>query len=44
MIEKVKAYLAKVATEANELLIDLPDGAAKDALKNLTFALVTRST
>ena len=44
VIEKVKAYLAKVATEANELLIDLPDGAAKDALKNLTFALVTRST
>ncbi len=44
VMEKVKAYLGKIATEANDLLIDLPECAAKDALKNLTFALVSRST
>ena len=44
VMEKVKAYLAKIATEANDLLIDLPECAAKDALKNLTLALVSRST
>ena len=40
----VKDYLANVANEANDLLTDLPEGAAKQALKNLTFALVNRST
>jgi heptaprenyl diphosphate synthase len=44
VMEKVKAYLGKIATEANDLLIDLPECTAKDALKNLTFALVSRST
>jgi heptaprenyl diphosphate synthase len=43
-LKKVQDYLSKVATEANDLLIDLPAGAAKDALNNLTFALVNRST
>jgi heptaprenyl diphosphate synthase len=43
-LKKVQEYLSKVATEANELLVDLPAGAAKEALNNLTFALVNRST
>jgi len=43
-LKKVQDYLSKVATEANNLLIDLPAGAAKEALNNLTFALVNRST
>jgi len=40
----VKDYLAKVAKEANDLLVDLPEGSAKEALKSLTFALVNRSS
>jgi heptaprenyl diphosphate synthase len=40
----VKDYLAKVAKEANDLLVDLPEGSAKKALKSLTFALVNRSS
>ena len=43
-LSDVKNYLANVANEANGLLTDLPEGAAKEALKNLTFALVNRST
>jgi heptaprenyl diphosphate synthase len=43
-LSDVKDYLANVANEANHLLTDLPEGAAKEALKNLTFALVNRST
>ena len=43
-LSDVKDYLANVANEANDLLTDLPQGAAKEALKNLTFALVNRST
>jgi len=43
-LSDVKDYLANVANEANYLLTDLPEGAAKQALKNLTFALVNRST
>ena len=43
-LAEVKEYLANVADEANSLLTDLPDGAAKEALKSLTFALVNRST
>jgi heptaprenyl diphosphate synthase len=43
-LKKVQDYLSQVATEANDLLIDLPAGAAKEALNNLTFALVNRST
>ena len=43
-LRRVQEYLSKVATEANDLLIDLPAGAAKEALNNLTFALVNRST
>lgn len=43
-LTQVKQYLSDVAFEANQLLINLPDGPAKDALKNLTFALVNRST
>lgn len=42
-LTKVQQYLESIAKEANELLVDLPDGSAKDALKNLTFALVNRS-
>ena len=40
----VKDYLAKVAKEANDLLVDLPEVSAKEALKSLTFALVNRSS
>ena len=40
----VKDYLAKVANEANNLLVNLPEGSAKEALKSLTFALVNRSS
>jgi heptaprenyl diphosphate synthase len=43
-LKKVQEYLSKVAKEANDLLVDLPSGAAKEALHNLTFALVNRST
>ena len=43
-LKRVQEYLSKVATEANDLLIDLPAGSAKEALNNLTFALVNRST
>ena len=43
-LTEVKDYLANVANEANGLLADLPEGVAKEALKNLTFALVNRST
>ena len=43
-LSDVKDYLANVANEANGLLTDLPEGSAKEALKNLTFALVNRST
>jgi len=43
-LKRVQEYLSKVATEANDLLIDLPAGAAKEALNKLTFALVNRST
>ena len=43
-VKQVQGYLAQVATEANDLLVDLPEGAAKEGLKNLTYALVNRST
>jgi len=43
-LRKVQEYLNKVASEANELLVDLPNGPAKAALNNLTFALINRST
>jgi len=43
-LTEVKEYLANVAKEANSLLTDLPEGVAKEALKNLTFTLVNRST
>jgi heptaprenyl diphosphate synthase len=43
-LTEVKDYLANVANEANGLLAGLPEGVAKEALKNLTFALVNRST
>jgi heptaprenyl diphosphate synthase len=41
---QVQEYLANLAVEANALLTDLPEGAAKTALTNLTLALVNRST
>jgi heptaprenyl diphosphate synthase len=44
VLRKVQEYLNKVASEANELLVDLPNGPAKAALNNLTFALINRST
>ena len=43
-LKKVQDYLSNVANEANQLLINLPNGPAKSALENLTFALVNRST
>ena len=43
-VKEVQGYLAQVAKEANDLLVDLPEGAPKEGLKNLTFALVNRST
>jgi len=43
-LKKVQDYLSNVAKEANQLLVDLPNGPAKSALENLTFALVNRST
>ena len=43
-LKQVQEYLAKVANDANGLLVDLPEGPAKQALVNLTFALVNRST
>ena len=43
-VQEVKAYLRKIADEADELLSQLPAGAAKDALANLITALISRST
>ena len=43
-LKKVQDYLSNVANEANQLLVNLPNGPAKSALENLTFALVNRST
>ena len=43
-LAEVKDYLANVASEANSLLADLPEGSAKEALKSLTFALANRSS
>jgi heptaprenyl diphosphate synthase len=42
-VQEVKAYLRKIADEADELLSQLPAGAAKDALANLITALISRS-
>ena len=42
-VQGVKAYLRKIADEADELLSQLPAGAAKDALANLITALISRS-
>lgn len=43
-LAEVKDYLVNVASEANGLLADLPEGSAKEALKSLTFALANRSS
>jgi len=43
-LKRVQEYLSNVAKEANQLLVNLPNGSAKSALENLTFALVNRST
>jgi heptaprenyl diphosphate synthase len=42
-VQAVKAYLRKIADEADEILSQLPAGAAKDALANLITALISRS-
>jgi heptaprenyl diphosphate synthase len=42
-VQEVKAYLRKIADEADEVLSQLPAGAAKDALANLITALISRS-
>ena len=42
-VQEVKAYLRKIADEADEILSQLPAGAAKDALANLITALISRS-
>jgi heptaprenyl diphosphate synthase len=42
-VQEVKAYLHNIADEADELLSQLPAGAAKDALANLITALISRS-
>ena len=42
-VKEVKAYLNQIANEANQLLAQLPTGAAKDALTNLITALISRS-
>ena len=41
---QVRDYLAEIARESNALLDGLPDGAAKEALKNVAIVLVNRST
>ena len=43
-LAQVREYLSKIASEANSLLEGLPNGAAKDALKNVAYVLVNRST
>jgi heptaprenyl diphosphate synthase len=43
-LKQVQDYLSNVANEANQLLVNLPNGPAKNALENLAFALVNRST
>jgi heptaprenyl diphosphate synthase len=42
-ITEVKSFLQKTADESAEILAQLPEGAAKDALANLITALITRS-
>ncbi|MEY3384854.1 MAG: hypothetical protein RLZ38_355 [Actinomycetota bacterium] len=43
-LSQVRDYLAEIARESNVLLDGLPDGAAKEALKNVAIVLVNRST
>jgi len=43
VLQQVKNYLQQVADESIDLLADLPDCPAKEALKNLTYSLVSRS-
>jgi heptaprenyl diphosphate synthase len=40
----VREFLTNIAREANELISGLPDGAAKEALKNVAYVLVNRTT
>ena len=42
-VQEVKDYLHQIADEANQLLAQLPNGPAKDALTNLITALISRS-
>lgn len=42
-VTEVKSFLQKTADESAEILAQLPEGAAKDALGNLITALITRS-
>ena len=42
-VTEVKLFLQKTADESAEILAQLPEGAAKDALGNLITALITRS-
>lgn len=42
-VQEVKDYLHQIANEANQLLAQLPNGPAKDALTNLITALISRS-
>ena len=43
-LSQVRDYLAEIARESNVLLDGLPDGAAKESLKNVAIVLVNRST
>ena len=43
-LTQVREYLAEIASEANSLLEGLPNSAAKNALKNVAYVLVNRST
>ena len=43
-LNRVRDYLANIAREAEALLEDLPECSAKDALRNVIYVLVNRST
>ena len=43
-LTQVRDYLSNIAKDAEVLLNDLPEGAAKEALRNVIYVLINRST
>jgi geranylgeranyl pyrophosphate synthase len=43
-LDQVREYLSNIAKQAEALLTDLPEGSAKEALRNVIYVLINRST